>query len=64
MDVLPSLLKWDVTIGASYQRIDPAVPPIVEREPPVITSSTKNDYPEAIPGVSRSSQVIVQTKQD
>ena len=52
------------TLKASKQIIDLDVPPIVEREPPVITLPTKTAAPEATPVVRRSSIVIVQTKQD
>ena len=57
MDVLTSLEK------ELEQIIDPYVPPLVEREPPLITPTTKNATPEETPGVQRSSQVRVQNKQ-
>ena len=42
MDMLPSLTKEDTTLEAEEQIIDP----LVEIEPPIITSPTENAIPE------------------
>ena len=60
MDVLA---KEYVTLEVEEQIIYPSVPPLVEREQPVITSPTYNYTPEVTPGVCISSWVRVQTKQ-
>ena len=57
MDILPPLAK------EAEQIIDPAVPPLVEIETPLITSPENNGNPKATPGVRISSQMIVHTKQ-
>ena len=64
MDVLPSLKKEFVTLESAEQIINPYATPLVEREPPILTSLTYNTTPESTPRVLRSSRVIVQTNQD
>ena len=43
----------------TYQRIDPAATPLVERVPPVNTSTTNNDTPYTNPGVCIYSRLRV-----
>ena len=60
MDAFPSFTREDGTPEAAEQIIDP----VVEREPPEITSLNDNDTPEATTGLCISFWVRFQTKQD
>ena len=60
MDAFPSLTREDETPEAAEKIIDP----VVEREPPEITSLTQNDTPEATTVLRISFWVRFQTKQD
>ena len=60
MDIFSSLAIEYVILEA----VEQIIYPVVEREPPVITSPNDNATPEATPGVIRSSRVRVQTNQE